>query len=116
VFILEDARTSTQAAAEPGKTYIVTGMDSGVNIKSNLNHKVTVVGNSEMIVAASPSGSSVTVAPSASSSSSSSSSSQARVEVEKSGDSVKVKVEEKDMPKLTARTVMSISDSCTPAE
>jgi uncharacterized protein YdeI (BOF family) len=108
VFILEDARPSTQASSESGKSYIVTAIDSGLDIKGNLNHRVTIVGASPMVVAA-RGGAEVAVGAPAPGSS-------ARVEVEKDDDKVTVKVEEKDMPKLVARTVMSISTSCTPAE
>jgi hypothetical protein len=46
VFILSNARLSSQARTEPGKTYVVTMTDVG-NLRTQLNHEVRITGRAE---------------------------------------------------------------------
>ncbi len=83
VFILDNARTDAQDKSESGKSYMVVASSSSVDLKSDLNHEVTVSGASDGKTAPMSSGVS--------------------------------KVDEKTLPKLTARSVSSIADTCTVA-
>jgi hypothetical protein len=75
-------------ASSSGKTYIVTASASSIDLKSQLNHQVTVTGTGEQ---------------SSSVPSSSSAASQT------------ARMNEKDMPKFSAKTVTKISDTCSSA-
>jgi hypothetical protein len=49
VFLLENAKTATDPATSPGKSYVLQiGPGSAVDLKSHLNHQVRVVGTSAM--------------------------------------------------------------------
>ena len=53
VFVLSDARLSTQARTEPGKSYVVTMTDIG-NLRTQLNHEVRITGRAEDKMAPAP--------------------------------------------------------------
>jgi hypothetical protein len=46
VFVLSNARLSTQARTEPGKSYVVAMTDIG-NLRTQLNHEVRITGRAE---------------------------------------------------------------------
>ena len=81
VFVLDNAKTASQSAAEKGKTYVLAASGEDVDFLKNINHKVTVSGSAETKTAPMP----------------------------QPGQ----KVNEKHLPKLKAKTVVSIADSCT---
>ena len=81
VFVLDNAKTASQSAAEKGKTYVLAASGEDVDFLKNINHKVTVSGSAETKTAPMP----------------------------QPGQ----KVNEKDLPQLKAKTVVSIADSCT---
>jgi hypothetical protein len=101
VYILENARSGAAesssmagASAEAkGLSYLVSATATTVDLKSQINHQVSVTGTTEKAaasVAASPSG-----------------------EASASADR---KMSEKDLPKLSAKTVIKIGDTCAAAD
>ena len=86
VFILENAKMSTASASDKGKSYVVV-VTGAADLKPHLDHQVRIVGG-ESIAAASSS-----PAPSAASSS------------DKKND-------EASFPKLNARTVTMVANTC----
>jgi hypothetical protein len=107
VFLLENAKTASQGSSETGKTYIVAKAATAdeVDLSKNLNHKVSISGSAEDLT--------VISVPSA-----------VTVQTDKdpvTGDAkVTVgtqggvnKTDEKMLPKLSARTLISIGDTCT---
>jgi hypothetical protein len=78
----ESERSSSSVASSSGKTYIVTASASSVDLKSQLNHQVTVTGMGDESASAS---------------------------------SQTARMNEKDMPKFSAKTVTKISDTCSSA-
>ena len=101
VFLLENAKVaadtsstrpsgaSAQSAASiagvNGKTYVVTATAASVDLKTQINHQVTITGTGEPAVVSAPAS-----PPSA-------------------------RMNEKDLPKFTARTVTKIADTCSNA-
>jgi len=69
------------------KSYILSSSAEDLNFKSHLNHEVTVTGSADQKMGASAS------------------STTASTQVS----------EEKDMPKLTAKSITMVSDRCTPS-
>ncbi|MEO7190603.1 MAG: hypothetical protein ABI051_06070 [Vicinamibacterales bacterium] len=104
VFLLENARMASQASSEAGKTYIVSkAAAADVDFMKNLNHKVTISGAAEEVkVIAMPS--TVTVQTSKE---------EGKASVGVSAQSGVNKTDEKVMPKLSAKSIVSIGDTCT---
>jgi hypothetical protein len=109
VFILENAKTSTDSATAKGTSYVLDA-SGAVDFKSHLNNQVRVVGASAAAAgspsSSAPSAGSSSSAPSAGASSSSSSSAG------QSASSQSGSAAERTMAKLTARTVTKVADTC----
>jgi hypothetical protein len=93
VFVLENAKTSTAAASDKGKSYVlaVAPGTTGVDFKGQLNRQVRIMGSADKMAAA------------ASGAASGASASAA------------IRIDEKDMPKLSARTIARVGDTCPSA-
>jgi hypothetical protein len=106
VFLLQNAKTASQPSSETGKTYMVVKASSasGVDLVENINHKVTVTGSAEDLTVVAPPA--VTV-----------SADKDPVTGDRSvtiGTKSGVdKTDEKMLPKMSARTILSIGDTCT---
>ena len=85
IFILDDAKTSTDGPSVKGKTYIVEAANAPIDFKAQLNHRVSIVGIAELRLAAE--------AP--------------------MPEGVGQKVNEKDLPKLSAKSVLKLADTCS---
>jgi hypothetical protein len=85
VFVLEDAKMSTGAPGDKGKSYLVV-VSGAADLKPHLNHQVRIVGaeTASVNVAPAPSG-------------------QARIEL---------KTDEASLPRLNARTVTMVANTC----
>ena len=92
VFILEDARLKSADRADKATSYIVVASGSTIDLKSQLNHQVsvTVPSDTKFVVETTPS---------------------ARADAPVS--QTVVKMDEKDMVKITARSVSRVADTCT---
>jgi hypothetical protein len=95
VFVLENAKTATASASEKGKSYVLAMAPgtTGVDFKGQLNRQVRIVGSADKMAAA---------ASGAASGASASA-------------SAAIRVDEKDMPKLSARTIARVGDTCPSA-
>ena len=95
VYILENGRMSTAAASEKGKSYVLTIVpgSTAVDFRSQVNRQVRIVGLTDDKAA-----SAVVISPDPA-----------------SPTATVVKVEEKDMPKFSARTVTRVGDTCVVA-
>lgn len=93
VFILENAKAGTASASDKGKSYIlaVAPGSASVDFRTQLNRQVRIVGAADTKMA------------SASSSASDRSAAAA---------SAVIKLDEKDMPKLSAKSVARVGDTC----
>ena len=85
VFVLEDAKASTAAAGDTGKSYVVV-VTGAADLKPHLNHQVRIVGaeNASVKVTPTPGG--------------------AQVEVKQN--------DESSFPRLNARTVTMVANTC----
>jgi hypothetical protein len=100
VFIIENAKTASASASDKGKSYVlaVAPGATSIDLRTQVNRQVRVVGITE--------DGAVTVAPSS--------------EVARSSTTIEtpaatVKIEEKDMPKLSVKTVARLGDTCVMA-
>jgi len=94
VFILDNARMSTDAKTAEGKKYIVV-MTDAAGLRGQLNRQVTITGladekKTSVTVTTPPAG--TPDAP---------------------GPAVEVKVEERDLPRFSAKTIVRVADVCT---
>jgi len=103
VFLLENAKVaadtsstrpsaaSSQSAASiadvNGKTYVVTATAASVDLKTQLNHQVTITGTGDTTIS-----SASVPAP-----------------------AQNARMSEKDMPKFSAKTIMKVADTCSAA-
>ena len=96
VFIIENAKASSAPASEKGKSYVlaVAPGSTSIDFRTQLNRQVRIVGLTE--------GGAVTVA----------SSGAARPSTTVETPTATVRIEEKDMPKFSARTVARLGDTC----
>lgn len=95
VFIIENAKASSAAASDKGKSYVLAvapGAQS-VDFRTQLNRQVRIVGMTE--------GGAVTVSAGA-----------ARPSTTVETPSATVKIEEKDMAKFSTRTIARVGDTC----
>jgi hypothetical protein len=85
VFVLEDAKTSTAAATDKGKSYVVV-VTGAADLKPHLNHQVRIVGTegAAIKVTPTPGGAQVEVKP----------------------------TDEAGFPRLNARTVTMVANTC----
>jgi hypothetical protein len=83
VFIIENAKTETQTEAEKGKTYVLVSGAEKLEFTPHLNKKVKISGSLDQT-------------------------SMAKVTPPPAGQ----KIEEKDLPRLTVRTVTHVADTC----
>ena len=85
VFVLENAKMSTAPADDKGKSYVVV-VTGAADLKPHLNHQVRIVGgeNATVKVTPTPGG----------------------------GAQVEVKQDESSFPKLNARTVTMVANTC----
>jgi hypothetical protein len=81
VFLLDNARLTTEDAKIPGKTYVLTGAGEDMDFRKDLSHEVTVTGTIDMKMGAVP--------------------------------PAGQKVAEKDLPKLSAKSVTTLADKCS---
>lgn len=79
VFLFDNARKDPKDTNEKGARYVIVAVGEDLNLRSNLNHQVQLVGQAETKPA--PTG----------------------------------KVEEKDLPKFSAKTVTLVSNTCAGA-
>jgi len=80
-------RSTTSSGASRGLTYLVTASAASVDLKGQLNHQVTITGTGDTEVVSTPA-----QAP-----------------------SPNARMNEKDLPKLAAKTVTKIADTCSRA-
>ena len=97
VFIIENAKASSASASDKGQSYVlaVAPGSTSVDFRTQLNKQVRIVGMTE--------GGTVTVAPAAGAS-------RSTTTVETP--TASVRIEEKDMPKFSAKTVARVGDTC----
>ena len=84
VFVLENAKMSTAAAADKGKSYVVV-VTGNADLKPHLNHQVRIVGGENAAIKVTPT---------------------------PGGAQVEVKQDESSFPKLNARTVTMVANTC----
>ena len=84
VFVLENAKMSTAAADDKGKSYVVV-VTGAADLKPHLNHQVRIVGGENATVKVTPT---------------------------PGGAQVEVKQDESSFPKLNARTVTMVANTC----
>jgi hypothetical protein len=101
VFILDNARANASDRTEKGQSYVVTASASSVDLKNQLNHEVRITGTADEKAGSEPSSTGAAGAGSMSGSQSSASASGATA-----------KIDEKDMPKLQAMSLVSVANSC----
>ena len=91
VFILEDARLRTGDRADKATSYIVVASGGSIDLKSQLNHQVSVAvpSDTKLVVETVPSARPDAAANKA------------------------LKMDEKDMVKITARSLSRVADTCT---
>jgi len=85
VFILDNAKTDPASAAEKGVKYILASAVEDVDLRTHLNHEVRIVGEVDVKVSANPVTPPVPPVP---------------------------PDPEKDLPKLKAKSVTMVSDTC----
>ena len=130
VFLLENAKVGSaasvapsagQSAAMPGQTYVIDSTGASVNLKSDLNHQVTITGT----LAATTAGSSMPKSddsrseasrPGASSSSSGAGQSSSVGAPSSSSSSMSAQKDESKLPRLSAKSVKKIADTCSAAD
>ena len=78
IFVIENAKKDAQSNTEKGVSYIVVASSSDLNLRTHLNHEVTITGQSDG----------------------------------KTAPATGSKFEEKDLPKLTAKNVAMVSNTC----
>jgi len=83
VFILDNAKASASDPAERAQAFVLAAGTEDLSFKAHLNHEVTVTGTTAAIKAMPP-----------------------------AGEKPAAKVDEKDLPRLTAKSVTMISDRC----
>ena len=81
IFVIENAKKDAQSNTEKGVSYIVVASSSDLNLRTHLNHEVTITGQSDG----------------------------------KTAPATGTKFEEKDLPKLTAKNVAMVSNTCAVA-
>jgi hypothetical protein len=102
VFILENAKAGSASASEKGKSYVlaVAPGSASVDFRTQLNRQVRIVGAAdEKMATASASASASDRAPGAAAGAA----------------SATIKIDEKDMPKLSAKSVARVGDTCATA-
>ena len=107
VFLLQNAKTASQGSSETGKTYIVTkaATADSIDFLKNINHKVSIAGSAEDLT--------VVSMPSAVKIEADADKSRGEASVSVGVQGGVDKTDEKMLPKLSARTVISIGDACT---
>lgn len=86
VFILDNARTNPSDRSDKGKSYVVTASASSVDLKSQLNHEVRITGAADEKAAS--------------------------ADTPAAGAAAGAKIDEKDMPRLQAASLVSVASSC----
>jgi hypothetical protein len=101
VFILENARTATDDRGASGKSYIVAAAagSSAVNLKNELNHQVTITGTADQVAVRLSEDAMKNTAPG-----------------DTANPGMKSSLNEDLLPKLTARSVSKVGDTCPAAE
>jgi hypothetical protein len=84
VYVLENAKTSTAPADDKGKSYVVV-VTGAADLKPHLNHQVRIVGGENASVKVTPT---------------------------PGGAQIEVKQDESSFPKLNARTVTMVANTC----
>lgn len=110
VFILENAKSSAADAGAvagasteaKGLSYLLSATAASVDLKSQVNHQVSITGVTEKADARAMSPSTSSVAPAAPSGEASA--------------SIDRMLSEKDLPKLSAKSVVKIGDTCSAAD
>ena len=82
IFVIENAKKDAKSSTEKGVSYIVVASSPDLNLRTHLNHEVTITGQSDG----------------------------------KTAPATGTKFEEKDLPKLTAKNVTMVSNTCAVAE
>lgn len=120
VFILDNARMSTDAKTAEGKKYVVVMADAS-GLRSQLNRQVTITGTSDDKAAAGMSLSATS--PSSSQTSGPGQSGQAgqvgqTAQADQASQSAAktTGAEERDFPRLTAKAIVRVADVCTTTE
>jgi len=90
VFIIENARLSTDAKTAEGKKYVVV-MTDAAGLRNQLNRQVTITGMADKTAVA------VTTPPAGT----------------PDAGQPSVRVEERDLPKFSAKTIVRVADVCT---
>ena len=78
IFVIENAKKDAKSDTEKGVSYIVVASSPDLNLRTHLNHEVTITGQSDG----------------------------------KTAPATGTKFEEKDLPKLTAKNVTMVSNTC----
>ena len=81
IFVFENAKKDGQSNTEKGVSYIIVASSPDLNLRTHLNHEVTITGQSDG----------------------------------KAAPATGSKFEEKDLPKLTAKNVTMVSNTCAVA-
>jgi hypothetical protein len=117
VFILENAKTSTDAATAKGKSYVIQAA-AGTDLKEHLNHQVRIVGSEASMSGAGSSSSPSMGAPSSPGASSQAPSAQPASpssQASSAASQTPSRTDERGLPRLSARTVTMVANTCPAA-
>jgi hypothetical protein len=118
VFILENAKTSTDAATAKGKSYVIQAA-AGTDLKQHLNHQVRIVGSEASMSGAGSSSSPSMGAPSSPGASAQAPSAQPASPSSQASSAASQtpsrQTDERGLPRLSARTVTMVANTCPAA-
>lgn len=119
VFILENAKAGSASASDKGKSYVlaVAPGSASVDFRTQLNRQVRIVGaaDDKMASASASSSSSDRAAGSASDRTAGAAGGSVSAASGSASASATIKMDEKDMPKLSAKSVARVGDTCATA-